>query len=92
MIFRKAAAGELEEDSGLLALYRNVEEIDVDAEGVKGAKNFFQAKVRDWSLRVKPMFVVGVFILTKLYGFIDLFSKCNSESNLLPFKIKGKKK
>ena len=45
LIFRKAAAGELEEDSGLLALYRNVEEIDVDAEGVKGAKNFFQAKV-----------------------------------------------
>ncbi|GFS04636.1 EF-hand domain-containing protein D2 [Elysia marginata] len=45
LIFRKAAAGELEEDSGLLALYRNVEEIDVDAEGVKGAKNFFQAKI-----------------------------------------------
>lgn len=45
LIFRKAAAGELEEDSGLSDLYRNVSEIDVDKEGVKGAKNFFTAKV-----------------------------------------------
>ncbi|KAK3785760.1 hypothetical protein RRG08_051082 [Elysia crispata] len=53
LIFRKAAAGELEEDSGLLALYRNVEEIDVDAEGVKGAKNFFQAKIEQLSESTK---------------------------------------
>ena len=33
------------EDSGLYDLYKNMDEIDVDAEGVKGAKNFFQAKV-----------------------------------------------
>jgi hypothetical protein len=46
LIFRKAAAGELEEGSGLMDLYSNMTEIDVDAEGVKGAKNFFQAKVR----------------------------------------------
>lgn len=45
LIFRKAAAGELEEGSGLLDLYANVTEIDVDKEGVKGAKNFFQAKI-----------------------------------------------
>ncbi|XP_045163251.2 EF-hand domain-containing protein D2-like [Mercenaria mercenaria] len=45
LIFRKAAAGELEEDSGLCELYRNVSEIDVDKEGVKGAKNFFTAKI-----------------------------------------------
>jgi len=45
LIFRKAAAGELAEDSGLADLYRNVSEIDVDKEGVKGAKNFFTAKV-----------------------------------------------
>ena len=45
LIFRKAAAGELEEGSGLLELYSNISEIDVDKEGVKGAKNFFQAKV-----------------------------------------------
>ena len=45
LIFRKAAAGELAEDSGLFDLYKNMDEIDVDVEGVKGAKNFFQAKV-----------------------------------------------
>lgn len=45
LIFRKAAAGELQEDSGLYDLYKNMDEIDVDIEGVKGAKNFFQAKV-----------------------------------------------
>lgn len=53
LIFRKAAAGELEEDSGLLALYRNVKEIDVDVEGVKGAKNFFQAKIEQQSESTK---------------------------------------
>ncbi|XP_076451592.1 EF-hand domain-containing protein D2-like [Babylonia areolata] len=45
LIFRKAKAGELEEGSGLMELYANVSEIDVDVEGVKGAKNFFQAKI-----------------------------------------------
>ncbi|XP_053545876.1 EF-hand domain-containing protein D2-like [Bombina bombina] len=44
LIFRKAAAGELQEDSGLHALAR-LSEIDVSIEGVKGAKNFFEAKV-----------------------------------------------
>lgn len=45
LIFRKAAAGELEEDSGLHAL-ACLSEIDVSTEGVKGAKSFFEAKVR----------------------------------------------
>ncbi|KAM8927284.1 EF-hand domain-containing protein D2 [Pelodytes ibericus] len=45
LIFRKAAAGELEEDSGLHALAR-LSEIDVSTEGVKGAKCFFEAKVQ----------------------------------------------
>jgi EF-hand domain-containing family member D2 len=45
LIFRKAQAGELPEDSGLYDIYRNMTEIDVDKEGVKGAKNFFEAKV-----------------------------------------------
>ena len=45
LIFRKAAAGELAEDSGLYSLYTQLEEIDVEKEGVKGAKDFFQAKV-----------------------------------------------
>ncbi|KAG8434292.1 hypothetical protein GDO86_012607 [Hymenochirus boettgeri] len=44
LIFRKAAAGELQEDSGLHALAR-LSEIDVSIEGVKGAKSFFEAKV-----------------------------------------------
>ena len=44
LIFRKAAAGELKND-GLLEVYRHIHEVDVDAEGVKGAKNFFEAKV-----------------------------------------------
>ncbi|XP_042348015.1 EF-hand domain-containing protein D2 [Plectropomus leopardus] len=45
LIFRKAAAGELTEDSGLSVLAR-LSEIDVSEEGVKGAKNFFEAKVK----------------------------------------------
>ncbi|KAL6458956.1 hypothetical protein MHYP_G00324280 [Metynnis hypsauchen] len=45
LIFRKAAAGELAEDSGLHVLAR-LSEIDVSTEGVKGAKTFFEAKVQ----------------------------------------------
>ncbi|KAK5862980.1 hypothetical protein PBY51_000044 [Eleginops maclovinus] len=45
LIFRKAAAGELAEDSGLCVLAR-LSEIDVSTEGVKGAKTFFEAKVQ----------------------------------------------
>lgn len=44
MVFRKARAGELEEDSGLSQLVR-LTEIDVEKVGVNGAKEFFQAKV-----------------------------------------------
>ncbi|XP_068935390.1 EF-hand domain-containing protein D2 [Petaurus breviceps papuanus] len=45
LIFRKSAAGELKEDSGLHVLAQR-SEIDVSTEGVKGAKNFFEAKVQ----------------------------------------------
>ncbi|KAM5163230.1 EF-hand domain-containing protein D1 [Mantella aurantiaca] len=45
LIFRKASAGELEEDSGLMSLAR-LSEIDVSTEGVMGAKSFFEAKVQ----------------------------------------------
>ncbi|NWR44521.1 EFHD1 protein, partial [Regulus satrapa] len=45
LIFHKAAAGELEEDSGLLTLAK-LSEIDVSIEGVRGAKNFFEAKAQ----------------------------------------------
>lgn len=51
LIFRKAAAGELAEDSGLCVLAR-LSEIDVSTEGVKGAKTFFEAKVR-WLQQTK---------------------------------------
>ncbi|XP_069322056.1 EF-hand domain-containing protein D1 [Eulemur rufifrons] len=45
LIFHKAAAGELQEDSGLMALAK-LSEIDVALEGVKGAKDFFEAKAQ----------------------------------------------
>lgn len=45
LIFHKAAAGELQEESGLMALAK-LSEIDVALEGVRGAKDFFEAKVR----------------------------------------------
>ncbi|XP_068188366.1 EF-hand domain-containing protein D2 [Antennarius striatus] len=45
LIFRKAAAGELPEDSGLSVL-ASLSEIDVSTEGVKGAKTFFEAKAQ----------------------------------------------
>lgn len=44
LIFRKAQAGELLEDSGLSHLAR-LTEINVDEVGVGGAKNFFEAKI-----------------------------------------------
>eukprot|EP00095_Tigriopus_kingsejongensis_P010032 maker-scaffold231_size243715-snap-gene-1.35 protein:Tk10032 transcript:maker-scaffold231_size243715-snap-gene-1.35-mRNA-1 annotation:"hypothetical protein DAPPUDRAFT_231804" len=44
LIFRKAAAGELKEDSGLSLLAKQCE-IDVDEVGVGGAKDFFEAKI-----------------------------------------------
>lgn len=47
LIFRKALAGELSEDSGLYDIYCLMAEIDVQKEGVKGAKNFFEAKIED---------------------------------------------
>ncbi|XP_020359360.1 EF-hand domain-containing protein D1 [Oncorhynchus kisutch] len=45
LIFRRAAAGELLEESGLMALAR-LSEIDVSTEGVMGARAFFEAKVQ----------------------------------------------
>ena len=46
LIFRKAAAGELIQDSGLYEIYKQLTVVDVDKEGVKGAANFFATKVR----------------------------------------------
>ncbi|KAH8413339.1 hypothetical protein KR009_010056 [Drosophila setifemur] len=44
LIYRKAQAGELDDDSGLNQLAR-LTEIDVEQVGVSGAKNFFEAKI-----------------------------------------------
>jgi len=49
LIFRKARAGELPEGSGLYEVYRLMDEIDVNKEGVLGAKTFFEAKVHYFS-------------------------------------------
>uniref|UniRef100_F6QSH6 EF-hand domain-containing protein n=1 Tax=Monodelphis domestica TaxID=13616 RepID=F6QSH6_MONDO len=49
LIFPKAASGKLEEDSGLMSLAK-LSEINVAMEGVKGAKNFFEAKVHALSV------------------------------------------
>ena len=46
MIFRKAAAGELDEDSGLSQLAK-LAEVDVEEVGVGGAAKFFEAKVKE---------------------------------------------
>ena len=51
LIFRKAKAGELDNCSGLLDLYSQLNEIDVDEVGVGGASKFFQAKVFIFSAR-----------------------------------------
>jgi len=48
LIFRKAHQGDLAEDSGLRQL-ATLTEIDVDKEGVSGAKNFFEAKINQLS-------------------------------------------
>lgn len=51
LIFRKAAAGELVQDSGLSTL-ASLTEIDVKETGVGGATTFFQAKVSGKSVTV----------------------------------------
>lgn len=52
LIFRKAAAGELIEDSGLSQLAK-LSEIDISDVGVKGAKDFFEAKVHEQTMSNK---------------------------------------
>lgn len=46
LVFRKAAAGELPEDSGLCRLAA-LTDVDVGQVGVNGAANFFESKVRN---------------------------------------------
>ncbi|XP_071476915.1 EF-hand domain-containing protein D2-like [Diadema antillarum] len=54
LIFRKAETGELEQDSGLSQLAQ-LSEINVDEEGVGGAKNFFEAKIQQQTQENKFM-------------------------------------
>ena len=72
LIFRKANAGELEAGSGLMDLFENMTEIDVDKEGVKGAKNFFQAKVGVAKIRmsflVKKQMMQACYSISLQYG------------------------
>ncbi|CAL8095350.1 unnamed protein product [Orchesella dallaii] len=44
LIYHKAKAGQLDEDSGLSALAK-ITEVDIHEVGVDGAKNFFEAKI-----------------------------------------------
>ncbi|XP_074032031.1 EF-hand domain-containing protein D2 homolog Swip-1 [Leptinotarsa decemlineata] len=52
LVFRKARAGELDEDSGLGQLAK-LTEIDVEKVGVNGAKDFFEAKIVELSKKSK---------------------------------------
>ncbi|XP_060521324.1 EF-hand domain-containing protein D2 homolog [Cylas formicarius] len=52
MVFRKARAGELDEESGLGQLAR-LAEVDVEKVGVTGAKEFFEAKIGELSKKSK---------------------------------------
>ncbi|KAF5291429.1 hypothetical protein FQR65_LT01740 [Abscondita terminalis] len=51
-IYRKAKAGELDDDSGLGRLAK-LTEINVDQVGVNGAKEFFEAKIEELSKKSK---------------------------------------
>ncbi|OAF67461.1 EF-hand domain-containing protein D1 [Intoshia linei] len=49
MIFEKVRMGEVDKDSTLYSIYSQITSIDVDEEGVKGAKGFFESKINDQS-------------------------------------------
>ena len=57
LIYRKAEAGELTEESGLSQLAK-LTEINVDEVGVNGAKNFFEAKVSNLPIYHKKCKIV----------------------------------
>jgi len=52
LIYHKAKAGELAEDSGLNALAK-ITEVDINEVGVDGAKNFFEAKIQQLKCQSK---------------------------------------
>jgi len=49
VLFRKAAAGELAEDSGLCLLAKQTD-VDVGQVGVTGAASFFESKVSSFPI------------------------------------------
>ena len=76
MIFRKAAAGELKEDSGLGVLAKQFE-IDVDEVGVEGAKTFFEAKVIILMIDLLIAIILFWPLLVNMIGYMTLvFADC----------------
>ena len=75
LIFRKAAAGELTSNDGLMEIYNQINEIDVDSVGVGGAKNFFEAKVQYFILR-------QIYTCTEIVTCM-LFDRCRCINFLL---------
>ena len=70
-MFRKAAAGELAEDSGLSRL-ATLTDVDVGEVGVTGAATFFESKVRaSWHCsfpNVTPETIVAAAYYEKTFG------------------------
>lgn len=62
LIYRKARAGELEQDSGLSQLAR-LTEVDVDEVGVTGAKHFFEAKVHIYNFFIVKKYFSDFFLI-----------------------------
>jgi len=52
LIYHKAKAGQLDDDSGLSALAK-ITEVDIQEVGVDGAKNFFEAKIEQLKAQSK---------------------------------------
>ena len=74
LIFRKAAAGELREDSGLGMLAKECE-INVEEVGVGGAKDFFEAKVKIIFCVQGTAQFQTIFIILGLFFFRSLLSE-----------------
>ena len=84
LIFRKAAAGELKEDSGLGILAKQCE-INVEEVGVGGAKDFFEAKVIFVSFfsRFLKIFITWFTKLVILFDHKILRALCDNTAQWL---------
>ena len=72
LVFRKARAGELDENSGLGQLAK-LAEIDVEKVGVNGAKEFFEAKVRNTPTYITLLYLVHKFLLLLQFQHINIY-------------------